>query len=255
VWEESAFRTILFVDLVEAENLTRQLGDNGSIAVVKEYRRIIDQSFKARNGRLVKSNGQCLMGCFRSVVRAVECATQIQQAVREHNVASHSAAIHVRIGLSAGEPVTDHGELFGAVIQLTAKVCAEAEPDTILATSAVRDACVGKDFVFAKRRESSFWDVDEPILLYEVQWQAIPPQAPAAGHLAPAALAAKLDGLSIREAEVLRLIAAGKSNQAISDELVISLNTVLRHVSNIFAKTGATNRTEAGAYAHRNGMV
>src|SRR5688572_4340000 len=46
-----------------------------------------------------------------------------------------------------------------------------------------------------------------------------------------------LVALSGREVEVLRLIATGKSNQQIADELVISLNTVFRHVSNIFAKT------------------
>ncbi len=62
-------------------------------------------------------------------------------------------------------------------------------------------------------------------------------------------------GLSGREVEVLRLIEAGKSNQQIADELVISVNTVIRHVSNIFAKTGAANRTEAGAYAHRQGLI
>ena len=57
------------------------------------------------------------------------------------------------------------------------------------------------------------------------------------------------------EVEVLRLIAAGRSNQQIADELVISLNTVQRHVSNIFTKTGAANRTEAAAYAHREDIV
>jgi DNA-binding NarL/FixJ family response regulator len=54
--------------------------------------------------------------------------------------------------------------------------------------------------------------------------------------------------LSGRELEVLRLVAAGKSNQQIADELVISLFTVNRHVSNIFAKTGVANRTEAAGY-------
>jgi pimeloyl-ACP methyl ester carboxylesterase/DNA-binding CsgD family transcriptional regulator len=62
-------------------------------------------------------------------------------------------------------------------------------------------------------------------------------------------------GLSAREADVLRLIAAGKSNQQIADELVISLNTVLRHVSNIFAKTGAANRTEAAGYARNRSLI
>ena len=62
-------------------------------------------------------------------------------------------------------------------------------------------------------------------------------------------------GLSAREAEVLRLIAAGRSNQQVADELVISLNTVRRHVSNIFAKTGAANRADAVSYAHRQGLI
>jgi DNA-binding CsgD family transcriptional regulator len=62
------------------------------------------------------------------------------------------------------------------------------------------------------------------------------------------------DGLSEREVEILRLIAAGKSNQQIADALVISLNTVWRHVSNIFTKIGASNRAEAATYAHRNAL-
>jgi DNA-binding CsgD family transcriptional regulator/pimeloyl-ACP methyl ester carboxylesterase len=61
-------------------------------------------------------------------------------------------------------------------------------------------------------------------------------------------------GLSSREIEVLRLVAAGRSNPQIADELVISLNTVQRHVSNILAKTGLSNRTEAASYATRHGL-
>jgi DNA-binding CsgD family transcriptional regulator/pimeloyl-ACP methyl ester carboxylesterase len=60
--------------------------------------------------------------------------------------------------------------------------------------------------------------------------------------------------LSSREVEVLRLVAAGKSNQQIADELVISRNTVRRHVSNIFDKTGVTNRAQAVAYARDHGV-
>ena len=52
-----------------------------------------------------------------------------------------------------------------------------------------------------------------------------------------------------------RLVAAGKSNAQIADELVISVNTVQRHVGNILNKTGLTNRTRAASYAHRVGIV
>jgi DNA-binding CsgD family transcriptional regulator len=64
-----------------------------------------------------------------------------------------------------------------------------------------------------------------------------------------------LADLSQREVEVLRLLAAGRSNREIADALCISLNTVATHVRNILAKTDAANRTEAAAYALRHGLL
>jgi DNA-binding NarL/FixJ family response regulator len=61
-------------------------------------------------------------------------------------------------------------------------------------------------------------------------------------------------GLSPRELDVLRLVAAGKSNQAIAAELVISERTVERHMSNIFGKLGVGSRTAAAAYAFEQGI-
>jgi len=62
-------------------------------------------------------------------------------------------------------------------------------------------------------------------------------------------------GLSERELEVLRLVAAGRSNQQIAAELVISPNTVNRHVSNILNKIGVANRAQATAYAKDMGIA
>ena len=62
------------------------------------------------------------------------------------------------------------------------------------------------------------------------------------------------DRLTQREVEVLRLIAAGKTNREIAGELVITLNTVFRHVSNIFTKTRSANRVEAARYAGQHGL-
>jgi DNA-binding CsgD family transcriptional regulator len=72
---------------------------------------------------------------------------------------------------------------------------------------------------------------------------------------APPAAPAWPAGLTGREVEVLRLIATGHSNRAIAQALYISPNTVLRHVSNIFTKTGVANRAEAAAYATRHGLT
>ena len=62
------------------------------------------------------------------------------------------------------------------------------------------------------------------------------------------------DGLTEREVEVLRLIASGKTNLEIAEELVIAEGTARRHVANIYEKIGATNRVEAASYAGQHGL-
>jgi DNA-binding NarL/FixJ family response regulator len=62
-------------------------------------------------------------------------------------------------------------------------------------------------------------------------------------------------GLTEREGEVLRLIAAGRSNAEIASELFVSEATVKTHVNRIFAKTGSRDRSQAVAFAHRRGLV
>jgi DNA-binding NarL/FixJ family response regulator len=67
--------------------------------------------------------------------------------------------------------------------------------------------------------------------------------------------AAGAHGLTPRELEVLRLLAAGKTNRAIAGELVVADKTVDRHVSNIFAKLGVSSRAAATAYAYRHRLL
>jgi LuxR family maltose regulon positive regulatory protein len=77
-------------------------------------------------------------------------------------------------------------------------------------------------------------------------------------HPGPGAAAARPglpEPLTARELEVLRLIAAGQSNQRIAHGLVVTLDTVKKHVSHVLAKLGATNRTEAVTRARRLGLI
>ena len=72
---------------------------------------------------------------------------------------------------------------------------------------------------------------------------------------APPSAAPPAAGLTGREVQVLRLVAAGNTNRAIAAELVLSEKTVARHVSNIFAKLGLSSRSAATAYAYNHGLV
>jgi DNA-binding NarL/FixJ family response regulator len=61
--------------------------------------------------------------------------------------------------------------------------------------------------------------------------------------------------LTLRELQVLRLVATGKTNRVIAKDLCLSEKTVERHLSHIFAKTGVASRAAATAYAYENRLV
>jgi len=79
---------------------------------------------------------------------------------------------------------------------------------------------------------------------------AAPPPGQAAA--APPSLAEPLTG---RELEVLRLLAAGRSNQRIAHDLVVALDRFKKHVTHVLGKLGAANRTEAAARARQLGLI
>jgi LuxR family maltose regulon positive regulatory protein len=72
---------------------------------------------------------------------------------------------------------------------------------------------------------------------------------------AASSLPGLIEPLTERELEVLRLIAAGMSNQRIARDLVVALDTVKKHVTHVLGKLGATNRTEAAARARQLGLI
>jgi LuxR family maltose regulon positive regulatory protein len=82
------------------------------------------------------------------------------------------------------------------------------------------------------------------------QADAVPPRRRAAA--APPGLA---EPLTDRELDVLRLLAAGRSNQRIAHDLVVALDTVKKHVTHVLGKLGAANRTEAAARARQLGLI
>ncbi len=79
--------------------------------------------------------------------------------------------------------------------------------------------------------------------------------APPAGHAANPPTGALPDGLTAREAEIVRSIAAGRTNAEIARELYIAEATVKTHINNVFAKAGLRSRAEAVNYAHRHGLT
>ena len=85
-------------------------------------------------------------------------------------------------------------------------------------------------------------------------FEAEPAGAPAGGR-GTAAVPGLAEALTARELEVLGMLAAGRSNQVIASELVVTLETLKKHVSHVMDKLGAANRTEAVARARELGLI
>jgi class 3 adenylate cyclase len=111
------------------------------------------------------------MAAFTSVVSAVDFAVGVQRRLHERNQQA-AVPFEVSIGISAGEPVTDdHDDLFGAAVQLAARLCAAAPSGDIAVSVAVRELCMGKPFRFDDLGELLLKGMPEPTRTYAVSWR------------------------------------------------------------------------------------
>jgi len=79
--------------------------------------------------------------------------------------------LHVRVGINAGEPIEEDGDLFGATVILASRIAAKADAGEILVSDNIRSLCSGKGFLFADRGEFVARGFEEPVRVYEVSWR------------------------------------------------------------------------------------
>jgi class 3 adenylate cyclase len=137
---DPGFRAVMFTDIVGSTEMTARLGDRRSVEIVRAHDALVRRALAGHGGREVKHTGDGIMASFADTTAAVACARAILRSFAGFNRSS-SEPIRVRIGLHAGEPVEDSNDLFGATVQMAARLCQAAEPDTIVTSSEVRTAC------------------------------------------------------------------------------------------------------------------
>src|SRR5690242_15559737 len=114
---EPTFVTVMFTDLVGSTALFARHGDEAADAVRREHLAALRACVAEHGGGEVKTTGDGLMVAFASAVAAVRCAAAMQQSAA-------SAGLSLRIGLDAGEPIAEGGDLYGTPVIVASRLCA-----------------------------------------------------------------------------------------------------------------------------------
>ena len=167
----SPTRAIVFTDICGSVAQTHVLGDEGHMELLREHDRIVRAALGQYDGSEIKHTGDGIMAVFGSIASSVAFAGDVQRAFCERNT-SATTPLEVSIGISAGEPVTgDNNDLYGAAVQLAARLCDAATNGDILVSVAVRELCVGKPFRFDEHGRLELKGVPEPTQTYRVAWR------------------------------------------------------------------------------------
>ena len=166
---------LLFTDLVGSTGLLDRLGDDAAEDLRREHFALLRRAVADGGGQEVKSLGDGLMVSFTSPTGAVRCAITIQRDVCRRNRAVASPPLQVRIGLHAGEPVSDQDDFFGTTAVVASRLCGQARGGQILASELVRDL-VGSRGVcrFRPIGRVALKGLSDPVPAIEVVWEEQP---------------------------------------------------------------------------------
>ncbi|HXG82166.1 MAG TPA: nickel-binding protein [Sphingomicrobium sp.] len=162
-------RAVMFTDMVNSTEMTSRYGDDAALAMLRVHDGVVRAALSEFGGREVKHTGDGIMSAFLSAACAVRAACHMQAALREHNEGGPQFPVDIRIGISAGEPVEDHDDLFGSTVQLAARLCAQAEPGQILVSDVIAGLCIGKGLKFSEVGECQLKGFDRPIETHVVE--------------------------------------------------------------------------------------
>jgi class 3 adenylate cyclase len=140
------------------------------VELVKRHDGIVKDSLDDCGGRIVKHTGDGVLASFTSVIKAVESTLAIHRRVAEAH--PEGAPLAVKIGLTVGEPVQDSNDLFGASVNLAARICAHARGGQTLASGTVHDLALGSGIEFKSMGAIGLKGFPDPVPLYEISWSA-----------------------------------------------------------------------------------
>ncbi len=162
---ESAYRAIMFTDMVGSTEMTSEYGDEIAVEMLRAHDAVIRRCLEQFGGSEVKHLGDGIMASFDKVPASVESALKIQNELKLHNSKS-TIPIRVRIGIHAGEPVEEKNDLFGSAVQLASRICDFARAGSVLVSHEVKEACSNSPLEFSPETSATLKGFSQPVKLF-----------------------------------------------------------------------------------------
>src|SRR5215472_12634682 len=159
--------------------------EEGTLSRLKALRaEAIDPKLSSHHGRIVKTTGDGLLAEFASVIDALRCAVEVQQAIAERNIGvAAENRIELRIGINVGDIVVESGDIFGDGVNIAARLEGLAEPGGICVSARVQEDAAGRlDLALEDMGEQALKNIARPIRVYRVRaGSPLPSPPPHAG--------------------------------------------------------------------------
>ena len=164
----SAFRTIVFTDMVGSAAMTNVFGELEAFRLLERHDRSVSKAVKQHGGRIVKHTGDGFLISFEDVEEALRATIRMQS-----DVSALDDRLSIRVGINPGNPIERDDDLFGSTIQVASRICDEAEPGQILVSGVVKELCSDPDLAeqFVEHDRMLVKGVGAWIQVYEVGWR------------------------------------------------------------------------------------
>lgn len=152
------------------------LDETGTLATLSSHRKVIDELIRQRNGRIANTAGDSILAEFPSVIEAVQCGVEIQQAMMARNSALPEASqMLLRIGINVGDVMVKDEDIFGDGVNVAARLQGLAAVGGICISRAVRDQLRDKSpFVFEDQGEQAVKNIARPVRVFTVRFEGQP---------------------------------------------------------------------------------
>jgi class 3 adenylate cyclase len=153
--------TVLFTDIADSTRLATEMGDRRWRELLERHQELVRECLRRFEGREIKTTGDGFLAIFDGPTRAVECARAIVAELP-------SIGLEVRAGLHTGEVELMGEDVGGIAVHVAARISAQADPGTVLASRTVRDLAIGSAIRFEAAGSRELKGVEEEWELYAV---------------------------------------------------------------------------------------